>query len=176
MCDDSTDLLWRSPHEMTYPRIRSPVPSRESESHHCRSSPGWPEVRRFSGRRKEAPQVFQSPIMSRAWSLYRRLANRGRDKIASETPAEFTLGISSPYIWASTGNATIVSRDPSVKCCPGQYFTGLVHFSSSFESGTSGSMIAGWRLGYRQVRKTNNPVASVHLCLHSAKDSSYKIS
>lgn len=150
MCDDSTGLLWRSPHEMTYPRIRSLVPSRESESHHCRSPAGWPEVRHFSGQRKEAPQVFQSPIMSRAWSLYRRLANRGRDKIAPETRAEFTLGISSPYIWASTGNATIVSRDPSVKCCPGQYFTGLARFSSFFESGTRGSTIARreWRLGY----------------------------
>lgn len=126
MCDDSSLTF---PREMTYPRIRSLVPSREIESRRCRSPPGWPEVRRFSGRRKEAPQVFQSPIMSKAWSLYRRLANRGRDKIAPETRAEFTLGISSPYIWASTGNATIVSRDPSVKCCPGQYFTGLARLS-----------------------------------------------
>lgn len=59
----------------------------------------------------------------RAWSIG-VLEKRGRDKIAQgPIPGEFTLGISLPYIWASTGNATILSRvpghgDPSVKCCP----------------------------------------------------------
>lgn len=45
----------------------------------------------------------------RAWSIG-VLEKRGRDKIAhGPIPGEFTLGISLPYIWASTGNATILS-------------------------------------------------------------------
>lgn len=145
--------------------------SKEIESRRCRSSLGWPEVRRFSGRRKEAPQVFQSPIMSKAWSLYRRLANRGRDKIAPETRAEFTLGISSPYIWASTGNATIVScAIHPWNVVPGQYFTGLARLSSCEQyPGNDSARLC-------QAGKTNSPgCVYVHLYCYSRKDSCFKI-
>lgn len=57
--------------EVTYPRAQSPRPSRAAVA----------VDRKSDARPKEASQVFQSRIMS-GHGLYRRLANRGRDKIA----------------------------------------------------------------------------------------------
>lgn len=67
----------------------------------------WPEVRPGNG----WPPALGFSISHNVWAWsIGVLEKRGRDKIGhGPIPGEFTPGISSPYIWASTGNATILS-------------------------------------------------------------------
>ena len=93
--------------------LRSPITSFVDLSIFPQEScdPRWPAFVSTGSPSKQRPLAAFGFSISHnvwAWSIG-VLEKRARDKIAVANTREFTFGISLPYIWASTGNATILS-------------------------------------------------------------------